>query len=83
VDFPRRNNAVCTQEIKFKICHDKSMVEQKDSFHQQIGFEFKGGKLLVQCYIWSVALYGAETWVLWKVDQKYLESFETWCWRRM
>jgi hypothetical protein len=28
-------------------------------------------------------LYGAETWTLRKVDQKYLESFEVWCWRRM
>jgi hypothetical protein len=28
-------------------------------------------------------LYGAETWTLWKVDQKYLESFEMWCWGRM
>jgi len=37
----------------------------------------------VKCYIWSVALYSAETWTLWKVDQIYLESFETWCWRRM
>jgi hypothetical protein len=27
-------------------------------------------------------LYGAETWTLQKVDQKYLESFEMWCWRR-
>jgi hypothetical protein len=27
-------------------------------------------------------LYGAETWTLRKVDQKYLESFEMWCWRR-
>jgi hypothetical protein len=29
------------------------------------------------------ALYGAETWKLRAVDQKYLESFEMWCWRRM
>jgi hypothetical protein len=28
-------------------------------------------------------LYGAETWTLRKVDQKYLESFEMWCWRRI
>jgi hypothetical protein len=27
-------------------------------------------------------LYGAESWTLWKVDQKYLESFEMWCWTR-
>jgi hypothetical protein len=40
-------------------------------------------KKLVKCYIWSIALYGAETWTLWKVGQKYLGSFEMWSWRRM
>jgi hypothetical protein len=41
------------------------------------------GKTIVKCYIWSVALYGAETWTLRTVDRKYLESSEMWCWRRM
>ena len=40
-------------------------------------------KKLVKCYNWSIALYGAETWTLRAVDQKHLESFEMWCWRRM
>ena len=40
-------------------------------------------KKLVKFYIWSMALYGAETWTLREADQKYLESFEMWCWRRM
>jgi len=40
-------------------------------------------KKLVKCYIWSIALCGAETWTLRAVDQKQLESFEMWCWRRM
>jgi hypothetical protein len=40
-------------------------------------------KKLGKCYLWSVALLGAETWALWAVDQKRLESFELWCWRRM
>jgi len=40
-------------------------------------------KKLVKSYIWSIAIYGAETWTLRAVDQKHLESFETWCWRRM
>jgi hypothetical protein len=35
------------------------------------------------CYDWSIASYGAETWTLRAVDQKYLESFEMWCWGRM
>jgi len=37
----------------------------------------------VKCYNWIIALYGAEAWTLRAVDQKHLESFEKWCWRRM
>ena len=37
------------------------------------------GKKLIKCYIWSMALYGAETWTLRAAEQKYLESFEMWC----
>jgi len=40
-------------------------------------------KKLVKCYIWSVALYDGENWTLRAVDQKHLESFEMWSWRRM
>jgi hypothetical protein len=29
-------------------------------------------KKLVKCYIWRIALYGAETWTLRAVDQKHL-----------
>jgi len=45
--------------------------------------DLKLKKKLVKCYIWSVALYGAETLTLRAVDQKHLESFDMWCWRRM
>jgi len=50
-------------------------------FTSTLGLELR--KKLVKCYVWSIALYGAETWTLRAVDQKHLESFEMWCWRRM
>jgi len=40
-------------------------------------------KKLVKYYIWSIALYSADIWTLRAVDQKHLESFKMWCWRRM
>ena len=40
-------------------------------------------KRLVKCFVWSVALYGAETWTLRRNEQKRLEAFEMWIWRRM
>jgi hypothetical protein len=45
--------------------------------------DLKLRKKPVKCYIWSVALYSAEIGTVWGVDQKQLESFEMWCWRRM
>ena len=35
--------------------------------------ELKLRKKLVKCYIWGIALYGAETWTLQAVDQKHLK----------
>jgi hypothetical protein len=40
-------------------------------------------KKLVKCHIWSIALYGAETGMVRAVDQKQVESFEMWYWRRL
>ena len=35
-------------------------------------------KRLVKCFVWSVALYGAETWTLQRNEQKRLDAFEMW-----
>jgi hypothetical protein len=37
----------------------------------------------MKCHIGSTALFGEESWTLRKADQKYLESSEMWCRRRM
>ena len=63
------------------LCHGKSNSHQEDSFHQQNGRKF--GNKLVKWYMWCTAFCGAITWILRKVDQKYLESSEIWCWRKM
>jgi hypothetical protein len=55
--------------------------KKKTLFTRKLDLELR--KKLVKCYIWSIALYGAETWTLRELDQKYLESFEIWCWRTM
>jgi len=50
-------------------------------FTSRLGLNLR--KNLVRFYIWNITLYGAETWTLHRVDEKYWESFEMWCWRRM
>jgi hypothetical protein len=55
--------------------------KKKTLFTSKLDLNFR--KKLVKCHTWITAFYDAETWTLGKVDHKYLESFEMWCWRRM
>ena len=63
-----------TSEIKFRIAMVKAAFNNKKTqFTSQVDLNLR--EKLVKCYIWSRALYGAETWTLQKVDQKYLDIF--------
>jgi len=76
------NDGRCTCEIKCRIAMAKAAFNKKRAlFTSTLDLELR--KKLVKCYIWNIALYGAETWTPGSVDQKHLESFEMWCWRRM
>jgi hypothetical protein len=59
----------------------KAAFNKKNLFISRLDLNLR--KELLKCYIWSMALYGAETWTLRAADQKHVESFEMWCWRRM
>ena len=76
------NNERCTCEIKCTIAMAKAAFNKKRTLFTSI-LDLELRKKLVKCYVWSIALYGAETWTLRAVDQKQVESFEMWCWRRM
>jgi len=47
--------------------------EKRTLFTSTLDLELR--KKLVKCYVWSIALYSAETWTLRAVDQKQLEIF--------
>jgi hypothetical protein len=61
------NDARCAHENKCRIAMAK-----EGSFHQQI-----------QIQIWRRATSDVKLGTLQEQDNKYLESSEMWCWRRM
>ena len=68
------NDGKCTCKIKRRIVMAKAAFNKKRSlFTSTLDLELR--KKLVKCYVWSIALYGAETWTLRAVDQKHLEIF--------
>ena len=72
----------CTCEIKSRITMAKAAFNKKKNLFTS-KLELNLRKKLVKCYVWSMALYGAETWTLRATDQKRLECFAMWCSRRM
>jgi len=53
-------------------------VWQKILFTSQLNVNLR--EKLLKWYIWCIALYGAETDTLPKINQKFLEIYEMWCW---
>jgi len=76
------NDGRCTCEIKSRTAMAKAAFNKKKTlFTSKLDLNLR--KKLVKCHNWSMAIYGAETWMLCAANQKYLESSEMWCWRRM
>jgi len=61
----------CRCEIKSRIAMTKAAFNKKKTlFTRKLDLNLR--KKPVKCYIWSKALYGAETWTLRAADQKYV-----------
>ena len=67
----------CTFEIKSLIAMAKAAFNKKKKKKNLCTskLDLNLRKKLLKCYVWSMALYGAETWTLRATDQKRLESF--------
>ena len=38
---------------------------------------------LVKAMVFPVVMYGCESWTIKKAEQRRIDSFELWCWRRL
>jgi hypothetical protein len=64
------NDGRCTCQIKCRIAMAKAAFNKKRTpFTSTLDLELR--KKLVKCYVWSIALYGAETWTLRAVDHTW------------
>jgi hypothetical protein len=75
-------DARCHSDIKRRIVLGKdAFMKRGELMRGELSKNLK--KRLVKALIWSVVLYGSETWTMRKKDVKRLEAFEMWIWRRM
>src|SRR6218665_234428 len=75
-------DAKCHREIRRRIAIGKeAFSNRRELLRGKVNRTLK--IRMIKTLIWSVVLYGAETWTMRKEDIKRLEAFEMWTWRRM
>ena len=75
-------DAKCHTEIRRRINIGKdAFYKRKELLRGKLNRNLK--KKMVKTLVWSVVLYGSETWTLRKEDIRRIEAFEMWIWRRM
>jgi len=75
-------DARCDKKIKKRIAMAKAaFMRRGELLRGNISRDLK--KRMVKTLVWSVALYGSETWTLGKEDIKRIQAFEMWIWRKM
>ena len=73
----------CNVEIKRKIFEAKNSFQRMSNIMKNTHLSIKTRSRAVKTYVWSVLLYGCETWTISRQMEQRLEALEMWCWRRL
>ena len=76
-------DADSTPEIRTRLAVARNITSQLLGLWKAKEISLQLKKQLVRSLVWSVALYGSESWTLKEDDKKKITSFELWVWRRI
>ena len=80
--FTYLGTIITIENVKTRIAlAKKKFAERREIPSGDLSIELR--KRLIKCLVWSVATFGAETWILSKETMRRIEGFEMWCWRRL
>ncbi|XP_078491079.1 uncharacterized protein LOC144747144 [Ciona intestinalis] len=72
-----------TADIRTRIGMAKSIASNMGEVWKSSEMNVRLKVRLAKALIWSVALYACETWTLRKQEEKMIQAFEMWLWRRV
>ena len=77
------NDSNSSTEINMRLAIARQVMRQLTEIWKSAEISLKLKKQLVKSLVWSIALYGSESWAVKKCDEKRITAFELWCWRRV
>ena len=73
----------CSHEIKRHLLLGRKVMTSLDSILKSRDITLSKKVHLVKAMIFSVVMYGCESWTIKKAECQRIDAFELWCWRRL
>ena len=73
----------CSHEIKRHLLLGRKVMTNLDSILKSRDITLSTKVCLVKAMVFSVVMYGCESWTLKKAEGRRIDAFELWCWRRL
>ena len=73
----------CSHEIKKCLLLGRKVMSNLDSILKIRDITFPTKVRLVKAMVFTVVMYGCESWTVKKAEHRRIDAFELWCWRRL
>ena len=73
----------CSREIKRRLILEKAVMTNLDRILKSRDITLPTKVGLVKATVFSVVMYGCESWTIKKAECQRIDTFELWCWRRL
>ena len=73
----------CSYEIKRCLLLGRKVLANLDSIFKSRDITLSKKFHLVKAMVFSVVMYGCESWTMKKAECQRIDAFELWCWRRL
>ena len=73
----------CSHEIKRRLLLGRKVMTNLHSILKSRDITLSTKVCLVKAMVFSVVMYGCESWIIKKAECRRIDAFELWCWRRL
>ena len=73
----------CSHEIKIHLLLERKAMTKLDSIFKSRDITLPTKVCLVKAMVFPVVMYGCESWTIKKAEQRRIDAFKLWCWRRL
>ena len=73
----------CSHEIKRHLLFERKVMTMLDSILKNRDITLATKVHIVKPMVYTVVLYGCESWTIKNAEHQKIDAFELWCWRRL